>query len=352
MAQKDIAKSVDITNATKYFELDLKHGPYRCNYYKNGRYLLLGGRQGHVAALDWVTKDLVCEFNVRESVHAIQWLHMPDMFAVAQKEWVHIYDKDGIELNVIKTMYRATQLDFLDNYFLLASTSDKGFISWKDVSLGKDIANYPMKNKATNLTHNQHNGLLFCSHSNGTITMWSPNHNKPVVSMLCHPASVRGISVSSDGNYFATTGLDMTIKVWDLRNTFDILKQHQVHQVPESITFSQRGTLAVATGKTVHVYKNACRTEKELTPYLKHNIGKVISDVYFCNYEDVLGVGHQKGFTSLLVPRSGEPNFDSNESNPFMSKSQKREMEVRMLLDKIPHDMICLDPSKLGKKRK
>lgn len=350
--QTDIAKSVDITNASKHFELKLdKLGPYRCKYFKNGRNLLLGGRQGHVAAVDWLTKDLQTEFNVRQSVHAVQWLHIPTMFAVAQKDWVHIYDTDGVELNVIKTMYRATHLEFLEHYFLLAAASDKGYISWKDVSIGKDIASFPTKLKTIDLTSNPSNGLLFCTHPNGTLSMWSPNHNRPALSMLCHPASLRGVTVSIDGNHFATTGMDKTIRVWDLRNNYECLKVHNLHKVPDSIHFSQLGLLAVATGSEVSVYKNACKSGQELTPYLKHSVGHSVSDVYFCNFEDVLGVGHQGGFTSLLVPGSGEPNFDSHESNPFMSKKQQREMEVRMLLDKVSHDMICLDPLSLAKTR-
>ena len=351
--QTDIVDSVDITNASKHFELKLdKLGPYKLKYFKNGRFLLLGGLKGHVAAFDWITKDLLCEFNVRETVHAVQWLHLPSMFAVALKDWVHIYDRDGVEINVIKTMYRITHLDFLEHHFLLTSASDKGYLTWKDVSIGKDIASFATKNKVTSLTHNPQNGLLFCSHPNGTMSMWTPNHYRPAVSMLCHNASVRSISVSIDGNYFVTSGLDKTIKVWDLRNNFKCLKEHKVYYVPDSAHISQLGLLAVAGGKTVTIYKDAYRTDKALTPYLKHNVKNIISDVNFCNYEDILGVSHQGGFTSLLVPGSGEPNFDSMEANPFMSKTQQREMEVRMLLDKISPKMICLDPSDLTKPRK
>jgi len=46
--QTEIVRSVDITSATKQFDLNLKFGQYAIDYSRNGRKLLIGGRLGHL----------------------------------------------------------------------------------------------------------------------------------------------------------------------------------------------------------------------------------------------------------------------------------------------------------------
>ena len=73
-----------------------------------------------------------------------------------------------------------------------------------------------------------------------------------------------------------------------------------------------------------------------------------MNGIKFCPFDDILGVGHSKGFTSLVVPGAGESNFDSLEADPFEGKRRRREREVNSLLDKIPFDMITLDTDLVG----
>jgi U3 small nucleolar RNA-associated protein 7 len=53
--------------------------------------------------------------------------------------------------------------------------------------------------------------------------------------------------------------------------------------------------------------------EKQNLPYLRHNTSRKysISNTAFAPFEDVMGLGTSKGFTSIIVPGSGIPFFDT-----------------------------------------
>uniref|UniRef100_A0A915MJW0 BING4 C-terminal domain-containing protein n=1 Tax=Meloidogyne javanica TaxID=6303 RepID=A0A915MJW0_MELJA len=337
-------------SACLHFSLDLRFGPYNLDYTLNGRYMLLGGRKGHVAAFDWMTKDLITEINVMETVRDIQWLHTETMFAVAQKRWLRIYDRNGTELHCIKSMFDIRRLEFLPRHFLLVGSGGNTFLTWLDVSVGKQVANFPTKCGVLNvLTQNQSNAIIVGGNSRGLITMWSPNVQKPLIEMFAHKGPILGISINSNGNYMATSGLDNKLRIWDLRKNYNELAVYSGPLVHYShVAFSQRNFLAVNSGNNLQILKNP-HLGQSTTPYLMHKCEGAITDLKFCPYEDVLGVGHTLGLSSLLIPGAGQANFDSLRANPFESKQQRKEREVKMLLDKIQPELITLNPADINR---
>jgi len=105
--------------------------------------------------------------------------------------------------------------------------------------------------------------------------------------------------------------------------------------------FSQKNLLAITFGNQVEVFQNPTQGNI-MYPYLKHKVFKTVSELDFCPYEDVLGIGHGSGLSSILVPGSGEPNFDALEANPYQTVKQRKEAEVKMLLDKVSSFKIFL----------
>uniref|UniRef100_A0A2M3Z6I1 Putative wd40-repeat-containing subunit of the 18s rrna processing complex n=1 Tax=Anopheles braziliensis TaxID=58242 RepID=A0A2M3Z6I1_9DIPT len=350
ISQKEIVDNVDITTATKHFTLALDFGPYRMRYTKNGTHLLLGGRRGHVAAFSWIRKKLQFEMNVMESVHDVTWLMNYTMFAAAQKEWVHVYDKKGTELHCIKSMHRSQRLEYLPYHFLLCSAGENGFLSWMDVSIGQTVGSYNCRvGKVSVMTHNPWNGVTCVADSKGVVSMWSPMVRDPLAKMLCHPVPLTALAIDPQGMHMATAALDRKIKIWDIRQLEGPLETYHINTAASDVNLSQRGLMALSLGNVCEIYRrNPGADEVELKPYIRHRTNGMISNIRFCPYEDVLGVATQKGFTSLIVPGSGEPNFDTFEANPFQSRTQRREEEVHSLLEKIPAEFISLNPNQIS----
>ncbi|KAH8419815.1 hypothetical protein KR009_002865 [Drosophila setifemur] len=352
--QSQIAENVDMQSATKHFSLNMEFGPYQMRYTKNGRHLLLGGRRGHIAAFDWVTKRLHCEFNAMESIEDVQWLHVNTMYAVAQKSWVYFYDKKGTELHCVKRLSRVNRLDFLPYHFLLAAANTAGYLSWLDVSIGELVGNFQTGlGDIRMMRHNPSNGVLCIGGGKGVVSMWSPKVREPLAKLLCHSTSMTALTVDPKGQHLVTAGLDRAVKVWDIRMLVqDKPLAHFSLRLPANeLDVSQRGVLALSQGTYLETYADLLSGggsgSGEKLPYLRQRCDAFVHGLRFCPFEDVLGVATAKGFQSLLVPGSGEPNFDALEDNPYETSKQRQEHEVHTLLEKIPAELITLDPHEI-----
>ncbi|EFP01889.1 hypothetical protein CRE_20175 [Caenorhabditis remanei] len=197
------------------------------------------------------------------------------------------------------------------------------------------------------MCQNPANAIIHTGHTNGTVSLWSPNSKEPLVKVLTHLSAVQGVAVDDQGNYMATTGLDRKCRIWDVR----MFRQLHAYSLPfgaANVAISQKLDVACAVGNHVQVFRGMHNgTCKE--PYLVHNCGGVVTDLKFVPWEDVLGIGHAHGFTSMLVPGAGDPNVDTFRSNPYETKSQRKEREIKQLLDKIQPDLISLDPDDINK---
>lgn len=369
--QEDIQAEVPIETAKKRFELKLDAlGPYVCDYTRNGRELLLAGRKGHVATMDWREGKLGCEIQLGETVRDAKWLHNNQLFAVAQKKYVYIYDRAGVEVHCLKKHIEVTNMEFLPYHYLLATVvsnsgqswerrliswqGNAGYLKYQDVSTGQMVIEMPTKlGSPTSLTQNPQNAVLHMGHQNGTVTLWSPNSTMPLAKLLAHRGPVRALGVDREGRYMVSTGQDLKMSVWDIR-MFKEVNSYFTRQPASSVAISDRGLTAVGWGTQTSIWrglfsKHSLEQEKIQSPYMAWGgDGKRVERVRWCPFEDLLGVSHNVGFSSIIVPGAGEPNFDASEVNPYENTKQRQEAEVKSLLNKLQPEMISLNPEYIG----
>jgi U3 small nucleolar RNA-associated protein 7 len=205
----------------------------------------------------------------------------------------------------------------------------------------------------TSLTQNPQNAVLHMGHQNGTVTLWSPNSTTPLVKLLAHRGPVRGLAVDREGRYMVTTGQDLKMSVWDIR-MFKEVNKYFTRTPASSVAISDRGLTAVGWGTQTSIWrglftKHSLEQEKVQSPYMAWGgEGKRIERVKWCPFEDLLGVSHDEGFSSIIVPGAGEPNFDALEVNPYENTKQRQEAEVKSLLNKLQPGMISLNPEYIG----
>eukprot|EP00756_Hemistasia_phaeocysticola_P031659 Hpha_TRINITY_DN16364_c3_g7::TRINITY_DN16364_c3_g7_i1::g.61124::m.61124/K14768/UTP7, WDR46; U3 small nucleolar RNA-associated protein 7 len=352
--QEDIREHLDVQTLEKTFDLKLpKLGPYTIDYSHNGNALCLGGEKGHCAVVNWKSKRLFGEEQLKDKIRDVCFLHDDSMFASAQRKYVYIYNHKGEELHCLDKIQNIHRLQFLRNHFLLSAVGKTGTLHYFDVSTGKYVVFKRTKmGPCEVMRQNPWNGVIALGHNRGQVSMWSPTCTSPLVKMLCHKTPIVDLDFTRDGKYMVTAGTDSKLLVWDTR-MFKEVRGLDAHDPITSLSISQTGLLAAGKHREVLVYKDwhYAQGVSLSRPYLKHWMGGTgqVSRVAFCPYEDVLGIGHANGFSSVVVPGAGEANYDYFVANPYESAKRRKERPVHQLLDKLPADLITLDAATIGR---
>ena len=68
------------------------------------------------------------------------------------------------------------------------------------MSIGKVIANHHTRTGELRvMADNPYNAVVHLGHHNGTVTLWTPNINKPAVKMLCHRSPLTALAIDTSG---------------------------------------------------------------------------------------------------------------------------------------------------------
>lgn len=349
VTQSDILDGVDLQTQGKKFELTLdKLGPYKIDFTRNGTHLLLAGLRGHMANICWKSFGLEGESQLKDKINDALYLVDHTMTAVAQKKYVYMYTKEGTEMHILSKFSNMDRLAYLPKHMLLAAASSTySVMQYLDISTGQEVgAKVPtvMRDPTSCMAVNPSSGVVASCDLRGVVKFWSPAVVDPLVQIKGHKGVIEDVCFHPNGRFFVTLGGDHKMKVWDCR-TLRTLEEYAVTYDFHTLDISSSGLLGLGGGTNVQIWKDMFSKYKPQAPYMKFGLGygKIAQQVKFCPFEDVIGVGHSRGFTSLLIPGSGEANPDFYYANPHETERHRKERVVTNLLDKLPPDTISMD---------
>jgi U3 small nucleolar RNA-associated protein 7 len=77
---------------------------------------------------------------------------------------------------------------------------NSGYLRYQDTSTGDLVAEHRTRlGPCGVMAQNPWNAVLNLGHSNGVVTMWSPNMSTPLVKLLCHKGPILSMAVDQGG---------------------------------------------------------------------------------------------------------------------------------------------------------
>lgn len=319
--QRQIKKNVACSVKEKAFSLDLDEDDWKSSYSLDGRHIILHSKSV-VAAFDCKTLNVFFERTLR-NVETSIFLHNEQYCAIAS-DTLFIYNKNGQEVHHLSHERNVRRMAYLPYHFLLVTLSDQPFLRYLDTSMGKEVAKLYVKEPSCCALSRRDDGIVLVGGTRGVVRLFSPNSKEPLCSLLVNSSKISSIAVRK--NNFVCSSLQGT-NFYDFRN----LKE-PIYKLPKSENVSLSNVLAMS-------YKNKITTFMNGSEYIKETY-QGVNSIEFAPYEDILAVGTRNGLSHMIVPGAGDPNIDFYEDSPFLTKKQRREREVKKLMEKIPSSFI------------
>ncbi|KAF7702759.1 WD repeat-containing protein 46 [Cucumispora dikerogammari] len=339
--QETIKKNIPLITKEKLYDIRFPSDKTGVKYSSNGRFMIIN-TPNNASVFDTKKLNVMFERNI-SGIFDSCFLHDESFFAVAKtyktpiittntniESAIYIYDKVGRELHHLKNHRNPRCLTFLPYHFLLASVSTSPHVRWTDITNGKIVGDFYTKEKYLCMNHNPNTAVLHCGSVKGTVTLWSPASSEFISKIFCHNGPVKHINFFKN---FMVTSDENLVKIWDSRMDYKPVKQLFASS-HSSISVSQGGKIATGFKNTIKFFDS-----EEDSCFYKYKSNRPVYSLEWQPFEDILTVGSD-GIFSLIIPGSGTPYYDSYEENPFITKKQRQEREVKRLLEKIPYTLI------------
>lgn len=329
--QDYLKKNVNLYLAEKAIKLDLNHSisGYKTCYNENGSHSLIYNKEGYMASFDTQKLNLQFELSNNEPIYNACYLHNEEYIAVAHKN-LFIYNNNGQELHCVRKIQNINHMEFLPNHFLLGNITyfrGKNKLEYLDTSIGEIIASLELVNNP--ITTCNFDGIICLGNHDGTIDLRAPKQNNPLMKVKAHK-NIKEIKTTYNKLFVSTQ--DPLLKVFDLRNYFKPL--YTIKDVfVNKMAISGTEKLAINSYKNIQII-----FENKLVQKIPLN--SMVESLCYHPFEDILTVSTKFSYENFIIPNSCNHGYNADVISPYMTRKEKRELEVKKLLEKIPPDLI------------